>query len=368
MCASLRANRFSFAILLTVLVLLPQAGAGAQDAPQFSLVSEFSLGDLCPESGVASPDGSVIWVLQYDCIGDYAVSIQAFSVADGTPVGEPIGPFDMEISGSEMTWMDAPIMVLHDDGTLTVDFVDTWDTGTTASFTVNTATGAITRDADSPRVLTPDAIFAAVPDFTGITDVLRYSADRSLALTQDDQALFVFDVASEQVVLRVVPPGSFDDVGSLLGPNSKHLYGWVMQEPGNYDNPAGTLYVWDIASGELVSATEYPYFPSVNSPDERFSVVGTVPCCENVSIAVMDLANGSVSESLPTRTRLDPMEICKSTGRPTNNIDWASDDPVERDLIWLPDSSGFVTLNSDEFWQGSCRSNDSRMRVYSVTG
>jgi hypothetical protein len=368
MCASLRANRFSFAILMIVLVLLPQAVAGAQDAPQFSLVSEFSLGDYCPAEGVISPDGSVVWVLMYDCIGDYGVSIQAFSVADGTPVGEPIGPFDMEISGIRLGLMDSPIMALHDDGTLTVDFVDTWDTGTTASFTVDTATGAITPDADSPRVLTTDEIFASMPDFTGFTDFFWYNDDRSLALTRDDQAIFVFDVASGQVVLRVVPPGPLDYVGSMFGPERNHLYAWAWAEPGTSGILAGTLYEWDIPSGELVSATEYPYFPSASSPDGRFSVVSTVPCCEVVNIAVMDLANVSVSDPLLTKTRLDLLEICKSTGRPTTNYDWASDDPLERDLIWLPDSSGFVTLNSDEFSQGSCRSNDSRMRVYSVTG
>ncbi|MFN8378461.1 MAG: hypothetical protein U0452_07295 [Anaerolineae bacterium] len=361
-----RANRFIVVVMLLSLVLLPQVVANAQEAPGLTITGEFSLGDYCPVEGTISPDGSVVWVLLDDCIGEGGVLVQGFHVADGTPVGEPIGPFDMEISGDDLSWMDWPIMALQDDGTLTLDFVDTMETGTTASFTVDTATGAITSDPDSPRILTENDILATFPGFTGYPS-FRYTDDRSLALTRDDESLLVFDVAGGQEVMRVAPPGGLEYVGSWFGENGNRLYAWTMEEPGNYDNRAGTLYTWDIPAGDLVSATDYPIAPDEISPDERFAVVSTVPCCDHENLAVMDLATMALSESFPAQPAIPTLSICKNTGRPASNYDW-SGNPSTVGKIWLPDNSGFVTLHSLFFWQGSCKSNESWMRVYSVTG
>jgi hypothetical protein len=76
-----------------------------------------------------------------------------------------------------------------------------------------------------------------------------------------------------------------------------------------------------------------------------------------------------MSESLPTRSTTVNLNICKNDGR-TTEFGWTSDDPLLVDIVWLPDSSGFVTLQSETFSSGPtpCNTNDSRMRVYAVTG
>ena len=157
-----------WAVALLLLVLLPLSGASAQDSPQLSVVMEFPLGDACLITGVVSLDGSVVWALVTDCIGDHTTSVQAFSITDGTLVGQSDGPFEMDIAGTDLVGFDRPI-VLNRDGTLTVDLVS-WETGRTASFAVDTALGAITPVVDSPRFLTADDILNGIPDVTGYTD------------------------------------------------------------------------------------------------------------------------------------------------------------------------------------------------------
>ena len=357
-------------IVSAFLVVFPALAASAQNSgPQLTAGPEFSLGDACPITGVMDPAGSAVWVLMNDCNGEGAVTVQAFSVADGTPVGAPIGPFDMDISGNDLFGFDRPV-TLQEDGTPTADFVDSMNTGAIASFTVDTVTGAITSVADSPRILTANDIFAALPDFTGYTDYLTYSDDRALAMTQDETTLYVFDVASGQVIMRLAPPGGIEYAGAWFGPNGDRLYVTQMAEPGNYDNPAQTLYVFDIPSGDLVSTTEVPHRIYSVSPDERYLVVSTpVYGGDNESLAVFEMATGQMSESLPTRSTSVALNICKNDGR-TTEFGWTSDDPGLREIIWLPDSSGYVTLAADTFSSGPnpCLTNDSRMRVYSVTG
>jgi hypothetical protein len=308
-----------------------------------------------------------LWALVTNCISDYAASLQAWSVADGSLL-DSIGPFEMGISGTDLFGFDRPL-ALDEDGTLTADFVD-WMTGATASFAVDPATGAITPVSESPRILTADAIYAALPGFSGYTDYLTYSDDRALALTLDEALLYVFDVASGAEIMRLAPPGGVEYASVWFGQNGDHLYVSQMVEPGNYDNPEQVLYVFDIPTADLVSATAVPHRVYSVSPDERFLIVSTpVYGGENESLAVFEPATGRMSESLPTRSTPITLNICKNDGR-TTEFGWTSDDPTLVDIIWLPDSSGFVTLQSETFSSGPnpCVTNDSRIRVYSVTG
>jgi hypothetical protein len=235
---------------------------------------------------------------------------------------------------------------------------------------VDTASGVVTPVADSPRFLTADAILSALPDFTGYTDFLTYSDDRALAMTQDDTTLFLFNVASGAEVMRLSPPGGVEYAGGWFGPSNEHLYVSQMVEPGNYDNPAQTLYVFDIPTGDLVSMTAVPHRIYSVSPDERFLVVSTpVMGGDNESLAVFEMATGALSESLPTRSSSIALNTCKNDGRDAP-FPWTSDDPNLIEILWLPDSSGIITLQGEEFSSGPnpCQTNDSRMRVYSVAG
>jgi hypothetical protein len=354
--------------LVVLLLLLPVFSASAQDGGlQLTVVDEFDLGDACVVTGVISSDGSTVWTLVYDCIGDYSASLQAFSVADGTLAGQSNGPFVMDIKGQNLFGFDTPI-VLHDDGTVTADFVD-WDTSTTASFAVDTATGTVTPVEESPRLLTADAIYAALPDFTGYTDYLTYNRDRTLALVWDDVAFYIFDVAQGEVVMRFEPEGGTENAFPWFGPNRDRLYVSQMAEPGNYDNPAEILTLYTIPDGEQVAVYDVPHRIYSVSPDEQLLVVSTlVMGGDNESLAVYDLTTGALSESLPTRSTTVNLNICKNDGREAP-MPWTSDDPTLVDIIWLPDSSGFVTLQSETLSSGPnpCLTNDSRMRVYAVT-
>ncbi len=360
-------QRWVMAALWMLALSLTWTAAQAQHRLALSVVAEYSLGDACPVTGVLSPDGSAVWALMIDCVNSYAASLQAFSVADGGLVGSSAGAFSMDIAGTELFGSDRPLVV-SGDGTLTADLVD-WMTGATASFEVGTATGLITPVADSPRFLSADAIFGALPDFTGYTDYLTYSDDRSLALAQDDELVYVFDVASGTEIMRLAPPGGVEYAGVWIGPNNAHLYVSQMEDPGNYDNPAQVLTVFDIPTGALVSTTAVPHRIYAVSPNERLLVVSTpVMGGDHESLAVYELATGAMSESLPTQSAPVQLNICKNDGR-TTEFGWTSDDPGLREILWLPDSSGFVTLSSSEFTSGPnpCLTNDSRMRVYAVT-
>ena len=355
------------ALALFIVLALPGALVVAQDGPDVSLVGEYSLGDGCPRFGAMSPDGRTVWMVAFDCINDYTISLLAVSAEDAAVVGASDGPFEMEVPGTEVFGFDLPL-VIGGDGTLTADFVD-WTTLETASFEIDPVTGAISAVEDSPRILTAEAIMAALPEFTGYTDYLVYSADRTRALAQDDSAFYVFDVASGQNIMRLEPDGDIESIFAAFGPDSNHLYLHQMAEPGNYDNPAETVTVYSIPDGEVIKQFDSPYMIFSISPDERYGVVTTIPCCDHMSLAVLDLTTGALSESLPTQTSTMALNICKNDGR-TTEFGWTSDDPNLIEILWLPDSSGFITLHSEQFSSGPnpCNTNDSRMRVYAVTG
>jgi len=354
-------------LALFIILGLPGSLVMAQDGPDLSLVGEYSLGDACPRMGAMQPNGRTVWMVTLDCINDFNISLLAVSSEDAAVVGESDGPFEMEIPGSEVFGFDRPL-VIGGDGALTADFVD-WTSLETASFEIDPVTGAISAVDDSPRMLTADAIMAALPEFTGHTDYLVYNTDRTLALTQDDVAFYVFDVASGQNIMRLEPGGDIESVFAEFGPNSDSLYLYQMAEPGNYDNPAESVTVYSIPDGEIARQFDSPYMIFSISPDERYGVVTTIPCCDHMSLAVLDLATGALSESLPTQTNTVALNICKNDGREAP-IPWTSSDPNLIEILWLPDSSGFVTLHSEQFSSGPtpCYTNDSRMRVYAVEG
>ncbi len=361
----IRAGR-SLALLLPLLLA---AGAGAQDGPRLTAVAEFPLGDNCPIAGTLNADATAVWALMKNCsVGGDALLLQAFALADGSAVGQTAAPFPTNIAPLDVFSFNRPL-TLGADGALLVDLVDDSTTMSSASFMVDPSTGAVTPVTDTPRVLTAGQIMAALPAFTGYTDMLTYSDDRSLALTQDDAALYVFNVASGQLILRLEPPGGVEYATPWFGPGSYHLYIAQMADPGNYDNPAETLYVFDIASGAQVAQYDSPHTVYAISPDERLAVVSTIPCCDHLSLAVLDLAAGTLSASLPTQTSTVTLDVCKNDGRATS-FDWVSSDPLMVEILWLPDSSGFITLHSEVFSSGPtpCYANDSRMRVYAVAG
>ena len=350
-------------------VLAPLA-VTAQEGPVLGVVAEFPLGDNCPKTGVLNADGTVLWTLMSNCVsGDDQMFLQGFSLADGSVVGQTADALPTNISPYDVLGFDRPL-TLASDGLLNVDLVDTYTTLSSSSYSVDPATGARTDVSESPRILSAEQILAAIPDFTGYTDYLTYSDDRALALTQDDVTLFVFDVASGTEVMRLSPPGGVEYAGAWFGPGGKHLYVSQMVEPGNYENPELTLYVFDIPTGDLVSTTAVPHRIYAVSPDERYLVVSTpVYGGDNESLAVFEPATGLMSDSLPTRSSPVSLSICKNDGR-SAPLPWSSDDPVLTEILWLPDSSGFVTLQTEVFSSGPnpCYSNDSRMRVYAVTG
>ncbi len=364
----MKRHRFVNRIASLSLLLLSFAVVSAQDSgPQLSVVQEFDLGDVCPVTGVISPDGTILWTLVTDCIGDYAASLQPLAVADGTLAGQFSEPVALDVPGIELFGFDRPI-VLNADGTLTADFIN-WETGATASFAVDTASSAVTPVENSPRFLTADAIYAALPDFTGYTDYLTYSSDRTRVLLQDDTTFYVMDVASGAELMRVTPEESIEYAFAELSPLG-HLFVWLPAEPGNYDNPASTLVIYDIPSGEELARYEVPNMVYSVSPDEQLLVVNTAATGgQHESLAVYELATGAISQSLPTRSTLKNLNICKNDGRDAP-IPWSSDDPILVEIIWRPDSSGFITLQGQEFSSGPnpCLTNDSRMRVYAVTG
>jgi hypothetical protein len=353
--------------LVVLLLLLPVFSASAQDGgPQLTVVDEFDLGDACVVTGVFSADGQTLWTLVTDCNGNYAASLQPISVTEGTAVGQFSTPAVFDIGGQELISSNRPF-VLQADGMLTADFID-WETGATTSFVVDTASGIVTPVPESPRFLTTEAIDAALPDFTGYTDFLMYSVDRALTVLQDDTTFYVMDVAGGAELMRVSPPEGIEYAFAEISPLG-HLFIWLPAEPGNYDNPASTLVIYDIPSGDELARHEIPNMVYSVSPDERFLVLNTAATGgQHESLALFELATGALSDSLPTRSTTVNLNICKNDGR-TTEFGWTSDDPLLVDIVWLPDSSGFVTLQSETFSSGPnpCLTNDSRMRVYAVT-
>jgi hypothetical protein len=365
----LKSIGWSLAVILVVGVSVApiQFQAGAQGVPQLQRMSEFSLGDLCPLSGaLMSPDGETVWSVVSNCATDNAVSVVGLSVADGS-VSARSQHLGIEIAG-EQTFFYDPSLSWGGDGTLNVDLTHVMS-GVTTSFTVDQESGAVRSVANSPRVLTRAVVRAALPSFGGRLDSVRYSDDRSLAVTGDVSTLYVFDVASGELVTSQTPAPDGQLSWTWFSPDGRHVYATEYVEPDNWDNFAVNLYIYDAATGDQVAVHEVPFAIINLSPDERFALLRTGGPRQNVapSLTVFDLVNGTLSTSLATASTAITLDTCKNDGRAAVSP-WVSDDPTRSSVVWLPDSSGFVTLNSDSFSYGTCLSNDSRLRVYAVTG
>jgi hypothetical protein len=104
------------------------------------------------------------------------------------------------------------------------------------------------------------------------------------------------------------------------------------------------------------------------SPDEKYAVA---VINDDAAFVLIELATGGVSEPVPVSEGESRVTKCINDGRDMSDVDFTTSGRLPiRDLEWLPDSSGFLTVHSygGEAAGGGapCFFNHSRLRSYTL--
>jgi hypothetical protein len=210
---------------------------------------------------------------------------------------------------------------------------------------------------DERMMLTGDAIEAATSTPAGYFTYASYGPDRSLAALVDDpkRQIVVMDVASRSVEKRLDYPRDLDVSYVQFSADGQHLYLIAFVDPDNELDDRVRFMIIDMADNTVRMDTELPASVLWVSPDEHYAVLDTL---EYVMV-VVDLQTGVFS---------DPIDYLLSEAA-VANCDTPDTGMIVMDVLWLPDSSGFITLESPiENTDIACDAVSTKMRHFTVGG
>lgn len=351
----------SFRGLIVLIVLgLFVSGVMAQ-ALQFRLTNEQDIGFACPVTSAVTPTTGQLWVLMDDCYYS-AYSLQAYDLITNEPlIDEPItlDTIDAMLYGIESS---VKPLIFIDDTTLELIAFD-WESYDLARFEIDILTGDVSYDETGSQTLTE-----TLRAHTEYVEYATFSPDHRYALATDDLNSYLIDLSSGNV-LKTFPDtlnfASYSADGQLV-------YITEFEDPENYDNNNGILSVYEL-----------PIQPDSEPIDERIiPSVFVFPSPDNATfalqigddqLAVYDPATDELSPALMMWEEPRHAETCLNTGADISDVDFTVSGRLTLSSVqWLPDSSGFITLNSygGEGAEGGtlCLFNYSRLRQYQLGG
>lgn len=326
-------------------------------------------GVRCPAVAALQPDGAVLWVVLETC-GGGDKAITAFDPATGALLDESIYP-SIPIEGFDyQVWEIDPYqnaLGFTPDGKLELT-LGAWETDEFARLLVDPATGEVTQDEAADT-----ALYELVGQYTEYRIYSTvFSHDRQTAVVLDDTdtpSLHVLDLATGNVLFEI--PNALGSI-SAFSPDDTRLYVNTINEPDNYENWESTLSVYSLPGGELLQQAPASFGGTFPSPDGRF-VAYEIASNEagQEQLAVVNVETGAHSNQLPIHEGAHRLLACANDGRDMSDLDFTVSGMQRITvLVWRPDNSGFMTLNSPggQFTNTGCQFDLGRVRQYGVNG
>ncbi len=358
----------SSSLILLVVIALFSSIVSAQAAPNPTLAAEYNIGFSCPVSATLSPDQKAIWVLMDNC-GSGGFKLLGFNTADGSPVTGNDQNYADVLAPLKDQWVYSDIkpLAFTPDGIVDIRYsnADTYD-ALNLRFALN-------GDKPAPTdftLLTTDTIQSLISGYAGYPETTTYNADHTLAVVIDTNAFHIIDLktGTERLLIDVSP--STDYSIPSFSQDSKRLYVSTSKNPDDGNDAHSTLSAYDLADGKLLKSVDLPSSLNVVSPDGRFAV-GYVGGQYDAGLIVTNLETDASSPSILVNEPSHPVTECLNTGKKLKGLDFKTSGELPViDIVWLPDSSGFLTVNSYQ-GEGSsgappCIWNYSRLRQYKI--
>ena len=350
-----------------VLLGIFSVSVGAQSGSlSVTMTSEEDIGFDCPVTATIDPAGTTLWVLMYSCF-DTGYYLRAFNVGSGAAINDDDHNFAAALAGLEEG--DAASfntsLAFTPDGEMSINYAD-------ENFVpVNVSISAGADGSASTEGVTSDTIGSVIANYSEYPETTVYNADhsRAVAISEADNSLHILDLQSGTEILEIEIEGDIYNAYPSFSADGQQLYITQLHNPEDMSATASTLYIYSVPDGELVNSYEVLSPFIWVSPNGQYAALWM----SDDELAVVELAENNYSQPIQMWEEPRPLTACLNTGQDMTDVDFiVSGQLFLMDLEWLPDSSGFITLNSymgdgAAGDGGNCLFNYSRLRRYSLS-
>ena len=356
-------RKFSFSLFAVLIAVSSLSIASAQSdsisAPQGV---EYDIGFDCPVTAALDSTATTLWVLLNNCFGN-RFSLRGFNVADGSPVNDETHAFTDELAGLTADYYIDSFtrpMAFTPDGLLDIRYydIDKYD-----AFNL-----LISLDSDTPAT-TPsnESINTLLHGFSEYPETTVYNADHTRAVAFGATSLHVVDLVAESELLEIPTEGESYFSFPSFSHDGNQLYVATLNNPDDMEDYASVLKVYSLPDGKLLNTYDVPSPFLWVSPNGQYAVATIV----DESFVLIELATGGISDNVQLFEGESRVTKCVNDGRDMSDVDFTTSGRLTlMGLSWLPDSSGFMTVQSygGEAAGGGapCYFNHSRLRHYTL--
>lgn len=347
----------------------------AQDtAPVLTPTAEYNLGFDCPVASALAPSQTTLWVLMNDCFEeDY--TLREFNPVDGLVVSNQVNDYVDSLSAlqhdTSVSWLVSALSFTTPD-TVNIIYSDGNNDYELANISFSLTSGEAVDP--STMILNSDTINTFIPDYDGYLGSTVYNLNHTLAAVSDRAGFHILDLVAGVERLQIPVENEPYTYNPSFSADSQRLYLPGFDNLNDTNDFSATLNIYSLETGEVLNIYAVPSALLWVSPDEHYAValIGT-SAGTSQTLQVIDLETSTLSNPISVYEKPHQVTKCLNDG---NNASDRGNVVSGRlpimGLNWLPDSSGFVTVNS--YWggvvvngDGVCIFDYSRMRLYSVS-
>lgn len=355
-----RWNRLMILLVIILSGISTTLHAQTTDNLTLTLIEDRKIGTDCPQASALSPSGTTIWVLMDNC-----------EFSDHYFLHFNVGSSDFELDtnngedyASSLLGLDEVYIDSLLSSTLTVG-VDGFpqlllpnSDGSIQS--VNTST---TPSSDNSAL---GEILSTISDYPEFS---VFNNNHTMVAANGADGIHILDVATSTEVLSIEIEGGTDYVFPQFSPEGQSIDLIILNNPEDPNSSTSTLYRYSIPDGELQLELDLLSSLAWLSPNGQYVLLWM----GDDELVVTEPATGGVSDFLHMYDEPRLMTDCAndtSLDPSTLEVVWSGFLPPIG-IHWLPDSSGFVTLNSymgagAESIGSTCAFSESRLRLYRV--
>lgn len=352
------------AILAVLFGIMGFDAAAQTGSLNVTLTSEEDIGFDCPITATLNPAGTTLWVLMYNCF-DKDFYLRAFSASSGAVVNDDDHNFAAALAGLEEGGTAAFYASLGftPDGEISVNYTD-------ENFVpANVSVPAGAEGTASTEGVTSDAVGSLIASYAEYPETAVYNGDHTRAIATSENSFHVLDLQTGTEILEIEMPDGTDGSLPSFSTDGQQMYITQLHNPDDMTATASDLYIYSLPDGELLNSYEV-LSPFVwISPNGQYAALWM----SDEELAVVELAENNYSQPIQMWEEPRRLITCLNNGWDMSDVDLTVSGRLAlMDVDWLPDSSGFITLNSylgegitgDG---GNCLFNTSRLRRYAVT-